>query len=165
LETEILPSRSQRFLEGPHRAIQGSLLKLQGAIYANDRNRNRRGEALLTTQWQQTSIEPIHVPVHDGIRNTFNTLYECTTATGAVTPTRIGAHPHHVNDVAPATRWEYDIMEPEGISRMREVIGGVKAFRKGLDGSVSIGFKIKACAYLVSLACCIIIILRLVPYI
>jgi hypothetical protein len=30
------------------------------------------GESLLTTRRQQTSIEPIHVPVHTGIRNIFN---------------------------------------------------------------------------------------------
>jgi hypothetical protein len=58
-----------------------------GAIYASNRHRNEaginrnhdatkwtatNGKSLLTTRLQQSSIEPIHVPVHDEIRITFN---------------------------------------------------------------------------------------------
>jgi hypothetical protein len=58
-----------------------------GAMYASNRHRNEaginrnhntmkwtatNGKSLLTTRRQQTSIEPIHAPVHDEIRNTFN---------------------------------------------------------------------------------------------
>jgi hypothetical protein len=62
-------------------------MRTTGAIYASNRHRNEaginrnhdattwtatNGESLLTTRWQQTSIEPIYVPVHDEIRNTLN---------------------------------------------------------------------------------------------
>jgi hypothetical protein len=58
-------------------------MRTTDAIYASSRHRNEaginrnhkwtatNGESLLTTWWQQTSIEPT---VHDEIRDTFNTM-------------------------------------------------------------------------------------------
>jgi hypothetical protein len=61
-------------------------MRTTGAIYASSRHRNEaginrnhhatkwtatKGKSLLTTWWQQTSIEPT---VHDEIRDTFNII-------------------------------------------------------------------------------------------
>jgi hypothetical protein len=63
-------------------------MRTTGAIYASNRHRNEaginrnhntmkwtatNGKSLLTTRGQQTRSSRIHVPVHDVIRNTFNT--------------------------------------------------------------------------------------------
>jgi len=48
-------------------------------------------------------------------------FYEYTAATNTLTPHAIAA------DVAPAHRWNYDILEADGVARMRQVVHDVKA--------------------------------------
>jgi len=55
-------------------------------------------------------------------------FYEYIAATKAVTPPAI-----FLNDMAPADRWNYDILEADGIARMRQVVQDVKAMCQALD--------------------------------
>ena len=49
-------------------------------------------------------------------------FYEYDAANNAINPPAIAAHPVYLNDVAPADRWKYDLLQPEGIAKIREVI-------------------------------------------
>jgi len=54
-------------------------------------------------------------------------FYEYTAATNAVTPPAIVADPILLNDMAPADRWNYDILEAAGgTARMRQVVHDVR---------------------------------------
>ena len=60
-------------------------------------------------------------------------FYEYIAATSAVTPPAIPADPMFLNDVAPADRWNYDLLEADGIARMRQVAQDVRAMCQALD--------------------------------
>ncbi|KAI0300334.1 hypothetical protein BC826DRAFT_950059 [Russula brevipes] len=60
-------------------------------------------------------------------------FYEYIAATNAVTPPAIAADPIFLNDVAPADRWNYDLLEADGIARMRQVAQDVRAMCQALD--------------------------------
>ena len=54
-------------------------------------------------------------------------FYEYVPATNRITPHRISLDPVYLNDLAPAERWSYDLLEAKGIAKMREVVEDVKA--------------------------------------
>lgn len=60
-------------------------------------------------------------------------FYEYTTATNAVTPPAIAADPIYLNDLAPAERWDCDLLQPEGTARMLQVVDDVKAMCQALN--------------------------------
>ena len=49
-------------------------------------------------------------------------------------PAPIRRHPDRVNDTAPAIRWAYDILEPAGEQRFREMVEGIKVQCAALGG-------------------------------
>lgn len=60
-------------------------------------------------------------------------FYEYVAATNAVTPPAIAADPIFLNDMAPADRWNYDLLEANGIARMRQVAQDARAMCQALD--------------------------------
>jgi hypothetical protein len=60
-------------------------------------------------------------------------FYEFVAATNSVTPPAIAAHPSLLNDVAPADRWGCDLLEPDGIARMRQVVQNVQDMCQALE--------------------------------
>ena len=60
-------------------------------------------------------------------------VYEYIAATNAVTPPAIAADPIFLNDLAPADRWNYDLLEANGIARMRQVAQDVWVMCQALD--------------------------------
>ncbi len=52
---------------------------------------------------------------------------EYVAATNTLTPRVISPDPVSLNDVAPAERWSYDLLEANGIAQMRQVTEDVKA--------------------------------------
>ena len=51
-----------------------------------------------------------------------------------IVPISIQRHPTRVNDTAPETRWTYDILEPAGEQKFREMVEGIKVKCAALDG-------------------------------
>ena len=60
-------------------------------------------------------------------------FYEYIPATRGVTPPAIAADPMFLEDIAPADRWNYDLLEADGIARMRQVAQDVRAMCQALD--------------------------------
>ena len=54
-------------------------------------------------------------------------FYEYVAATNTLTPHVVSPDPDSLNDVAPAERWSYDLLEANGIAQMRQVVEDVKA--------------------------------------
>ena len=54
-------------------------------------------------------------------------FYEYTADTNALTPRAIAPSSDFLNDVAPAERWNYDVLEAAGIDKMRETARDVRA--------------------------------------
>ncbi|KAH9858202.1 hypothetical protein C2E23DRAFT_892031 [Lenzites betulinus] len=44
-----------------------------------------------------------------------------------ISPVAIPAHPTRMNDIAPASRWDCDLLQPEGERRLREIVEEIKA--------------------------------------
>jgi hypothetical protein len=59
-------------------------------------------------------------------------FYEYEATTNILTPHAIVPDPVILNDVAPAERWSYDILEPNGIAQLHEVVQDVKAMCQAL---------------------------------
>ncbi|KAF8147892.1 hypothetical protein B0H34DRAFT_680070 [Crassisporium funariophilum] len=53
-------------------------------------------------------------------------VYEYDKDTNALSPPSIPRHPTFVTDVAPASRWNYELLEDEGEQKMRELVSEVK---------------------------------------
>lgn len=53
-------------------------------------------------------------------------VYEYDKETNALSPPSIPRHPTFVTDVAPASRWNYELLEVEGERKMRELVSEVK---------------------------------------
>ncbi|KAI6039463.1 hypothetical protein EDC04DRAFT_3140889 [Pisolithus marmoratus] len=53
-------------------------------------------------------------------------VYEYTAEDHTLTPERILPHPPFVTDIAPKERWNLDIMEPEGETRLKEVVSHIR---------------------------------------
>ena len=60
-------------------------------------------------------------------------FYEYVAATNTLTPGVISPDPESVNDLAPAERWGYDLLEADGITKMCEVVEDVKAMCQALN--------------------------------
>ncbi|KAI0256055.1 hypothetical protein BJV78DRAFT_1168886 [Lactifluus subvellereus] len=58
-------------------------------------------------------------------------FYEYVVAENRVTPRAITPDPHY--DVAPVERWNYNILDGEGINRMHQVVQDVKAMCQALE--------------------------------
>lgn len=54
-------------------------------------------------------------------------VYEYTHSNGALTPRRIGLQPDIITDTAPKERWNLDVLEKQGKTRLEEVVGLIKA--------------------------------------
>ncbi|KAJ2920066.1 hypothetical protein MD484_g271, partial [Candolleomyces efflorescens] len=52
-------------------------------------------------------------------------FYEYTVATNALTPAAVPADPLFLNDVAPADRWDCDLLEADGAARFRQLVDSV----------------------------------------
>jgi hypothetical protein len=68
--------------------------------------------------------------------STFGTrmaFYEYVAATNTLTLRAISPDPISLNDVAPAERWSYDLLEANGIAQMRQVTEDVRAIRQALN--------------------------------
>ena len=61
-------------------------------------------------------------------------FYEYVAATNTLTPPAIVPDPDSLDDVAPAERWSYDLLEANGIAQMRQVAEDVKAMCQALNG-------------------------------
>jgi len=59
-------------------------------------------------------------------------FHELNAATGAFTPPGIVADPILLNELAPADRWGFDVLEADGIARMHQVAQDVKAMCEAL---------------------------------
>jgi hypothetical protein len=53
-------------------------------------------------------------------------VYEYTKETGRLTPPMIARDPDIINDVAPQTRWNYELLEPAGEVKFRSIVAEVK---------------------------------------
>jgi hypothetical protein len=60
-------------------------------------------------------------------------FYEYVAATNTLTPRAISPDPVSLNDVAPAERWSYDLLEANGIAQMRQVTEDVRAMCQALN--------------------------------
>jgi hypothetical protein len=60
-------------------------------------------------------------------------FYEYVAATNTLTPRAISPDPVSFNDVAPVERWNYDLLEANGIAQMRQVVEDVKAMCQALN--------------------------------
>jgi len=60
-------------------------------------------------------------------------FYEYVAATNTLTPRAISPDPVSLNDVAPAERWSYDLLEANGNAQMRKVVEDVKAMCQALN--------------------------------
>ena len=60
-------------------------------------------------------------------------FYEYVADTSKLTPRAIPPDPIFLNDVAPAERWSYDLLEANGIAQMRQVVEDVKAMCQALN--------------------------------
>ena len=54
-------------------------------------------------------------------------FYKYDAADNSLTPPLIFPHPVYLNELAPAERWSYDVLEPEGIAQIRKVVEDVKS--------------------------------------
>jgi len=54
-------------------------------------------------------------------------FYEYVAATNKLTPCAILPDPESINDLAPAERWSYDLLEANGTAQVRQVVEDVKA--------------------------------------
>ena len=54
-------------------------------------------------------------------------VYEYTHSSGTLTPRRIGVQPDIITDTAPKERWNLDILEEQGKTRLEEIVGDIKA--------------------------------------
>lgn len=61
-------------------------------------------------------------------------FYEYVTATNTFTPRAISPNSVSLNDVVPAERWSYDLLEANGIAQMRKVTEDVRAMCQALKG-------------------------------
>ena len=61
-------------------------------------------------------------------------FYEYVAATNTLTPPAIVPDPDSLNDLAPAERWSYDLLEANGIAQMRQVAEDVKEMCQALNG-------------------------------
>ncbi|KAH8987462.1 hypothetical protein EDB92DRAFT_1936077 [Lactarius akahatsu] len=59
-------------------------------------------------------------------------FYEYVVANNRVTPGAIPPDPNILNDLAPIERWNCDLLEDEGINRIRQVVQDVKAMCQAL---------------------------------
>ena len=59
-------------------------------------------------------------------------FYEYTAATNILTPPRIAADPILLNELAPADRWGFDVLEADGIARIHQVAQDVRAMCEAL---------------------------------
>jgi hypothetical protein len=59
-------------------------------------------------------------------------FYEYTVATNTVVPAAIPAHPVILNDLAPADRWSCDLLDADGIARLRQIAQDVRAMCQAL---------------------------------
>jgi hypothetical protein len=60
-------------------------------------------------------------------------FYEYVAATNSLTPHVIPPDPESLNDVAPAGRWSYDLLQANGNAQMRRVVEDVKAMCQALN--------------------------------
>ena len=60
-------------------------------------------------------------------------FYEYVAATNTLTPPAIVPDPDSLNDLAPAERWGYDLLETNGIAQMRQVAEDVKEMCQALN--------------------------------
>lgn len=51
-----------------------------------------------------------------------------------IIPIAIPPHPTRVTDTAPADRWNYDVLQPEGAQRLLDVVAEIKAKCEDLAG-------------------------------
>ncbi|GLB41163.1 hypothetical protein LshimejAT787_0903780 [Lyophyllum shimeji] len=57
-------------------------------------------------------------------------VYEYTAATSAIEPKAIPPHPRLVNDIAPVSRWDNDLLTDVGEIKIRSVVRTVKEMRQ-----------------------------------
>ena len=63
-------------------------------------------------------------------------FYEYDSVTKVLQPERLPRpHPSLTADVAPVTRWNFDILQPEGANRLREVVNHVKEMSMRLSAN------------------------------
>lgn len=55
------------------------------------------------------------------------TIHDYDKKTQAFNPAAIPCHPQSLTDVAPADRWAYELLEPAGEARMKELVEEIKA--------------------------------------
>ncbi|KAG9223504.1 hypothetical protein PLEOSDRAFT_1088304 [Pleurotus ostreatus PC15] len=60
-------------------------------------------------------------------------IYELTTANNQLLPVRIIPDPRFLIDTAPKEQWSYDILDPAGEAKMREIVEEVKAMSVDLN--------------------------------
>ncbi|THU94490.1 hypothetical protein K435DRAFT_156921 [Dendrothele bispora CBS 962.96] len=60
-------------------------------------------------------------------------VYEYTAETRILEPEAIPRDRRLINDVAPETRWEYEMLETSGETRMKEIVQAVKAMCQALS--------------------------------
>ena len=53
-------------------------------------------------------------------------IYECTKETKQLTP-GIEYDPDYMTDIAPADHWTYELLEPAGEAKMKELVASIKA--------------------------------------
>lgn len=53
-------------------------------------------------------------------------VYKYHPQTRRLTPRRILPHPDIFNDIAPQERWNYDVMEPEGEAKLKQLVSEIK---------------------------------------
>jgi hypothetical protein len=53
-------------------------------------------------------------------------VYEYHPQTRRLTPRRILPHPNILNDIAPQERWNYDVMQPEGEAKLKQLVSEIK---------------------------------------
>jgi hypothetical protein len=54
-------------------------------------------------------------------------IYEFTTKNNQLLPVRIIPNAQFLTDTAPKVRWNYDVLDPDGESKLREIAEEVKA--------------------------------------
>jgi hypothetical protein len=94
-----------------------AILQISTRGEADDQIRKRMGDLA-----GHCPIPTLHAVSAMGTRLCFYSVDTTDLATAEILPLPIALHPTRVNDYAPAGRWEYDVMEERGETKLRAVI-------------------------------------------
>lgn len=113
-------------------------IQIKTSISLNDKGTRELADRQMRDRFDHL-IDSLSIPFLYGlsVMGSRYAVYKYEKDSRRLTPTAIPRDPEFVNDVAPAERWEHELMEPEGEQAFRTIVQHVKSMCAAITGRKS----------------------------